>query len=79
MTKEQMAEQEFPYDNSDSWTTTIINMQTNAKRNAYVKGWESAFNQIEFLYKKWLKETERGGSVVTGKSMAEFFDYLKTN
>lgn len=34
--------------------------------------------QIEDLYKQWLKETNRSGSVLVGKSIKEFFEWLKS-
>ncbi len=70
---EQMAEREFPIIRLDNGEDL-----NEAERTAYIKGWENAAMQIELLYKKWLKETERSGSVVTGKSVSEFFEYLKT-
>lgn len=33
---------------------------------------------IETLYREWCKETKRGGAVLIGGSIKEFFTYLKT-
>lgn len=35
-------------------------------------------HQVEALYNQWLKETNRGGSVLLGKSIREFFEWLKS-
>lgn len=32
--------------------------------------------QIEFIYKKWCKETKRSGGILIGKSIHEFFEVL---
>lgn len=32
--------------------------------------------EIEKLYKQWCKETKRGGAILIGGSIREFFDWL---
>jgi len=34
---------------------------------------------INILYKQWCKETKRGGGILVGGSIKEFFDWLKQN
>ena len=33
--------------------------------------------KIETLYKQWCKETKRGGAVLVGGSIREFFEWLE--
>jgi hypothetical protein len=53
-------------------------LDNSEAQNAFVDGADWLRENIEPIYKKWLRQTERSGSVITGKSMKEFFDYLKT-
>ena len=33
--------------------------------------------EITKIWQQWLKQTNRSGSVITGKSMQEFFDWFE--
>jgi hypothetical protein len=71
-TTEQIAADLYPYIGMSS----KLNLITDVQRAAWLSGYKTAMTDVETVYKSWLKETKRGGSVVMGKSMSEFFTYL---
>jgi len=73
-TPDQIAAELYPHMNIEVWYTSE-NIR-DAEREAWLLGYKTAMTDVEAVYKSWLKETERGGSVIMGKSMSEFFTYL---
>ena len=73
-TPEQIAAELCPYMNIEEELKTIEMM--NVLLPAWLLGYKTAMTDVERVYKSWLQETKRSGSVIMGKSMSEFFTYL---
>jgi len=62
--------------------TGIINNPVNqqnlksAFKSGYKKALEDKWTDLDELYAKWCKETKRGGAILIGGSIREFFNWL---